>query len=104
MKFCERFFISLLTLSSQKSRPAQILLRGAVVLTLTAIFWLTVFPVETPSIVSEKDESGLPTRGEEKNISISNGLSRQRRDFNRALAILEGAAANDARLTDYFSR
>ena len=104
MKFCERFSISLLSLSSQKSRPAKLLLKGAVMLTFTAIFWFTVIPIENSSIVIERDEPGLPTTGEEKNNSISNGLSRQRRDFNRALAILEGAAANDARLTDYFSR
>ena len=101
MKFCSAFYI-LLTLYSQKSDCPdplkEVLLCGPY-----GNFWLTVFPVETPSIVSENDESGLPTR-ERGNISISNRLSRQRQDFSRASPFSKGRLPNDARLTDYFSR
>jgi hypothetical protein len=104
MRFFERFSILDQSLSSQKPIKKILISTGAATLTMTVVLWGNVLWQENTSLFKAQLASESPAMNEPTMKVIPRGLSRQRRDFDRALNILEDAASDDNRLTDYFAR
>lgn len=97
MKFFESFSPFRRT-SSTKPTTAKMLSMGIAALVLSASLWIFIGAKEKPLPHSEILEPEVLSE------STVRGLSRQRKDFDKALDILETAALTDERLTDYLAR
>jgi membrane-bound lytic murein transglycosylase D len=96
MKLYERFSSALRRVSTRKPTARKLLLRGTATLALSAGLWVHTATQEKPLPQVEPviEQATEPTQ---------RGLSRQRKDFDKALDILADAASSDGRLTGYFT-
>jgi hypothetical protein len=103
VKLYARYFSKSQRLSSKTPTTRKLLSTATATLVLTAGLWVLILgkeklqphsefvkPVELPAAIEQESEPA--------------GLSRRRKDFDKALGILAAAASSDGQLTGYFSR
>jgi hypothetical protein len=104
MKLYDRFSSKLSCVLSTQMAIRKLLTTAAVTLLMTTGLWVYSAIEESPSPLGEVAGYVSPARTDQMLESVPRGLSRQRKDFDKALGILESAASGDERFTDYLAR
>jgi hypothetical protein len=104
MKLNERFSSVLRPALLRKPGTKKLLSLGTATLALTALLWVFITTEESPLPRAVRVGAGAPGTIEQPYETAPRGLSRQRKDFDKALYILENAASSDERLSSYFTR
>lgn len=104
MKLYDRFSAKLSRVLLEKIVIKKLLTTAAVTLLMTTGLWVYSAIQENPSPLGEVAGYASPARTDKGLESVPRGLSRQRKDFDKALGILENAASDDERFTGYLAR